>query len=84
MRALPENIARGQSDDRACEVVADQGQYFQVKPEPNWLLFHLLTELSTKTKKKTFFYLRHFLYLFLFLFFCVPLIKFERFGNLFS
>ena len=28
---------------------ADQGQYFQVKPEPNWLLFYLLTELSTKT-----------------------------------
>ena len=27
MRALPENIARGQSNDRACEVVADQGQY---------------------------------------------------------
>ena len=34
MRALPENIARDQSN-RACEVVADQGQYFQVKLEPN-------------------------------------------------
>ena len=29
MRALPENIARGQSNDRACEVVADQGQELQ-------------------------------------------------------
>ena len=62
MRALPENIARGQSNDRACEVVADQGQYFQVKPEPNWLLLYLLTELSTKTLKKTFFHLRQFLF----------------------
>ena len=44
MRTLPENIARGQSNDQACEVVADQGQYFQVKPEPNWLLLLLLTE----------------------------------------
>ena len=33
MKALPENIARGQSNDWAREVVADQGQYFQVKPE---------------------------------------------------
>ena len=84
MRALPENIARGQSNDRACEVVADQGQYFQVKPELNWLLFYLLTELSTKSLKKTFFYLRHFLFFFLFLFCCVPFIKFESFGNLFD
>ena len=35
LRALPENIARSQSNVRACEVVADQGQYFQVKPKPN-------------------------------------------------
>ena len=64
MRALPENIARGQSNDRACEVVADQGQYFQVKPEPNWLLFCLLTELSTKTLKKkiSFIYVIFFFY----------------------
>ena len=53
MRALPENIARGQSNDQTCKVVADQGQYFQ-KPELNWLLFYLLTELSTKSLKKNF------------------------------
>ena len=33
VRALPENIARRQSKKRASMVVADQGQYFQVKPE---------------------------------------------------
>ena len=44
MRALPENITRGQNSDRACEVVADQGQYFEVNPEQNWLLSYLLTE----------------------------------------
>ena len=84
MRALPENIGRGQSNGRACEVVADQGQYFQVKPELTWLLFYLLIELITKTLKKNFLYLRHFLFSFCFLFCCVPLIKFERFGNLFD
>ena len=51
MRVLPENIARGQSNDRICEIVADQGQYFQVKPEPNWLLLYLLTELRAKKTK---------------------------------
>ena len=40
MRALPENIASGQSNDRACEVFVDQWQYFQVKPEPSWLLLY--------------------------------------------
>ena len=54
MRALPENIARGQSNDRACEVIADQGQYFQVKPKPNWLLFYLLTQLGYKNIEKFF------------------------------
>ena len=49
MMALPENIARDQSNDRACE---DQGQYFQVKPEQNWLLLFVD---RTKTLKKLFF-----------------------------
>ena len=46
MRALPENITRGQSS------IADQGQYFQVKPEPIWLVLYLLNEPSTKRLKK--------------------------------
>ena len=59
MRTLPENIARGQ-----IKTNADQGRYFQVKPEQNRLLFNLLTELSTKALKKTFFHLRQFRFLF--------------------
>ena len=56
--------ASQESNDRACEVVTDQGQFFQVKHEQNWLLFYLLTELSTMTLKKTFFHLRQFRFLF--------------------
>ena len=49
IRALLENTARSQSNERACEDVADQGQHFSVKPKQN-----LLTKLSTKTLKKNF------------------------------
>ena len=40
MRALPENIALGLQRPRKLGRYYDRRQYFQVKPEPNWLLLY--------------------------------------------